>query len=208
MEAWLAAQDELAARAGVTLSDEEVDILCTLTIPETAEFLHVRFGVGDSPAEVVDTINTLMGGFYASKAKARPGALDFVRKCHERGVKTSVASSTPQALLQAGLGNAHFTEYLDAVVSVDDVGASKREPAVFFRAQELMGTEQASTWVMEDSVYAIRTARDAGYPTIGIYDQDVAGTWQELSIATLAIKEFSDLDTEAFLSDPYSYSIG
>jgi HAD superfamily hydrolase (TIGR01509 family) len=197
---WTAMQDQLAARAGASLNADDDALLCTLTIPETGAFFHERFGLGRSPGDVVGMIDDIMVGYYANQAVARPGALDFVRSLHGEGVRCSVASSTPGHLLQAGLAQTGFAPYLSAIVSVDDVGRSKREPAVYHRACELMGTPQNATWVFEDAVYAIKTARTAGYHTVGIYDTDTAGTWEELlAHADKAIHTFGELDARAFV---------
>lgn len=196
---WHEVESNLACRANAQLSRAEVDELTTLTIPEVGAFFHERYGLGESAADVVEMIDASMLDFYQNRAEARPGALAFVQALAERGVVMSVASSSPQAYLQAGLAHTGFLPYLCAVVSVDEVGKSKREPAVFDRAREIMGTAREATWGFEDSTYALRTLRDAGYPTVGIYDCDESGTWEDLSAtATHAIKSFEHLTPEIF----------
>lgn len=200
MGAWLAAQNELAHRVGVDLNAEDVDIICALTIPETGDFMHKKFGLGSSGQEVVEMINELMLEYYRTKTQARPGALDFVKELNARGVRCSVASSTPTALLKIGLEEAGFTLYLDTIVSVDEAGASKRKPAVYDLSRERMGTRKQSTWVFEDAVYALRTLKSAGYRSVGIYDNDISGTLDELSIADIVICDFFDLNIDEFIA--------
>lgn len=201
MDAWLNTQTELARRAGVVLSDDDEQLIITMTIPEVGEFFHDQFGLGKDPMEVVGFIDEIMMESYEGEfVKARPGALEFVRDLHESGIICSVASSTPLRLLLVGLKNTGFCEYLSAIVSVDDVGASKREPAVYNHARKLMGTEQEDTWVFEDSAYALRTLLNAGYHTVGIYDQDVSGTIDQLSIADEVILSFTDIDAARFIA--------
>ena len=146
MHTWRDVEDELARRAGGVLTKRDTDKLTTLTIPEAGEYLHELFGLGEDGPHVVRMIDELMLEHYRTQAHERPGALAFVQGLAERGVAMSVASSGPQAYLQAGLEHAGFMPYLQAVVSVNDVGASKREPAVYHRARALMGTPLAATW--------------------------------------------------------------
>ena len=134
MMVWREAESALARRAGVTLTANDTDALTAMTIPECGAFFHERFGLGASGDEVVAMMDELMLEFYRERVAARPGALEFVQALAERGVHMSVASSSPQPYLQAGLERCGFTPCLDAIVSVDDVGASKREPAVYDRA--------------------------------------------------------------------------
>lgn len=200
MTVWRDAEAELARRAGVTLSRADTDALTAMTIPECGAFFHDRFGLGESGADVERIMDELMLAFYAERSVARPGALEFVQELAARGVHMSVASSSPQPYLQAGLSRCGFAPYLDAIVSVDDVGASKREPVVYNRARELMGTPLATTWGVEDAVYAVRTLKGAGYRTLGIYDCDISGTFEELSAeADKVIRSFAELSADVFL---------
>lgn len=200
MGVWREVEDELARRAGVELTAADTDKITTLTIPECGAFFHDQFGLGSSGGDVVGMIDELMLAYYRERSRERVGALSFVRGLHARGVAMSVASSSPQPYLRAGLERCGFTPYLQAIVSVDDVGKSKREPAVYDRARELMGTPRETTWGFEDSSYAVRTLRSAGYRTVGIYDCDLAGTFAELAaLADIAIREFGELEPDEFI---------
>lgn len=201
MDVWRDMETELARRAGVELSKADTDELTTLTIPECGEFFHSRLGLGSSVEDVLSMIDDFILDFYQKQVTGRPGALAFVRGLVERGVAVSVASSSPQTYLQAGLVQAGFSPYLQAIVSVDDVGTSKREPAVYDRAREIMGTSLQSTWGVEDSLYALHTLRGAGYRTLAIYDRDDAGTFEDLSAnADVAILSFEDIDVDEFIA--------
>lgn len=200
MQAWRALEDDLAQRAGVALSKVDTDRITTLTIPECGEYFHEHFGLGKSGAGVERMIGDFMLEYYRERSRLRPGVLAFVQALAERGVRMSVASSSPQAYLQAGLSHCGLLPYLDAVVSVDDVGVSKREPAVYDRARQAMGTLLDSTWGFEDAAYALRTLRAAGYRTVGVYDCDLSGTYDELvALADVAVRGFDELSADDFL---------
>lgn len=200
MAAWRALEEDLAARAGREFTREDADALTVRTIPECGEYVHEKFGLGESGKEVEGMINDFMFDFYSTRAELRPGALAFIGGLAARGVHMTVASSTPKPLLEAGLGHVGVTPFLDAIVSVDCVGKSKREPDVYNYARSIMGTDLEHTWGFEDAAYAVDTLRRAGYRTVGIYDNDLSATFEQLeSTATVAIREFSDLSVETFL---------
>ena len=200
MAAWRALEEDLAARAGREFTREDADALTVRTSPECGVYVHEKFGLGDCPAEVERMINDFMFDFYSTRAELRPGALAFIEGLARHGVHMTVASSTPQPLLEAGLAHVGVTPFLDAIVSVDVVGKSKREPAVYDHARFVMGTALEHTWGFEDAAYAVDTLTHAGYRTVGIYDNDLSATWEQLeAAATVAIREFSDLPVETFL---------
>lgn len=200
MSAWRELEEGLARRAGAVLTKQDTDALTTMTIPECAAYLHGRFGLGVSSADVEGMIDEFMADYYANRAVAKPGVLEFVRALDACGVPMAVASSTPSALLQAGVASAGLAPYMRAIVSVDDVGKSKREPVVYDRARESLGTTRAQTWGFEDALYAIRTLRTAGYRTFGIYDCDLSGTCEQLAAeADCFARSFTEVTAKGFL---------
>ncbi len=192
--------EERARRAGAALAPADIELINTLTIPESGRYFHERFGLGSSSEEVVGMMNDFILGYYRDRAEARLGVMDFIDALAQRGVAMTVASSSPQAYLQAGLKRTGIAPYMDAIVSVDDVGKPKREPDVYDHARAIMGTSLAATWGFEDSIYAVRTLVRANYGVVGVYDRDDSGTWDQLEAeASFAIRSFEDLSADAFI---------
>ncbi|HIT51287.1 MAG TPA: HAD family phosphatase [Candidatus Aveggerthella excrementigallinarum] len=195
MDMWHEIEADLARASGVEPSEELAAELAPLTLPEVAAYFHERHGLGASNDDVLGMLTESAIKGYGTIAAARPGTLAVVEALAAAGVCMSVASSSSQAMLQAGLAHAGFLPYLDAVFSVDDVGESKRSPKVYHAAREVMGTTVAETWGAEDAIYAVRTLNKAGYRTVGIYDTDPSGTWEQLQAeATLAITTWEGFD--------------
>lgn len=200
MDAWRHVEESIANMAGITLSKEDTDALTTMSIPECGEYLHGKFGVAESGEAVETIINTMMLEFYQTKAAAKPGTLEFVKELAAAGAPMCVASSTPNEPLDAGIANAGFAPYMQAVLSVDDVGHSKREPHIYLRACEIMGTDPQNTWVCEDAAYALTTAREAGFHTLGVFDCDLSATWEQIvELAELPIRSFEDISAADLL---------
>lgn len=194
---WHEVEDELYRRAGAEPTPADHAVLVSLTVPETGAFFHDRYGLGASGDDVVSLMSEILLAYYQTKARPRNGALEFVQELAQAGVPMSVASSSPQEFLQAGLGIAGFLPYLRKVVSVDDVGSSKREPAVYDCARDALGFDRAHTWGFEDSLYAVQTLKRAGYPVVGIYDCDESGAYSDLcAAADVCIRDFSEITFE------------
>ena len=205
MGLWLEVEDQLAARVGHVFSASEQDMMRTLTISETGEYLHGELGILGSAQEVVDEINHLARDYYATRATLKPGVFEFVSELHRRGIPCAIASSSPHTLLDPGVDHTGLADLLVAVISTDDVQASKREPAVYDRARELLGSDLDATWVFEDGSYTFATTVPAGYRTVGVYDCDESGTFEELlRLADVAVRSFEELDVDMFLAGEYA----
>ena len=201
MGAWHDVDRTLCEEAGITLTPEDADAITTMSLEEASAYLHEQCGLGESTEDVMDMIFDRMRAFYANDVQARPGALEFVQALAARGVPMAVASSTSPDMLEACLERCGFTPYLKAIVSVDHLRTSKREPAVYDEARRALGTDRAHTWGFEDAAYALDTLRDAGYRTGAIYDNDISGTREALlARADFLISAWPDLDPDEFLA--------
>ena len=74
----------------------------------------------------------------------------------------------------------------------------KIKPDIYLAAAEHMGTVPRQTWVFEDALYALKTAKGAGFRTVGVYDDYAIDDMDE-------IKRICDIylirldDVQAFL---------
>ncbi len=192
--AWRGLEEMLAKEAKVVVSLEERALFTTLTIPEVATYFHKTYALGKNAQAVQDLINEYMMNYYRHKATLLPGVREFLESCVRANVAMSVVSSSAPAYLEAGLSAAGIREFFSVVVSVDDVGSSKRTPHVFDYTCARLGTAQATTWGFEDSLYAMSTLHQAGYPVLGLYDKDEQVSFEQLKRAVdLAITSFEEV---------------
>ena len=60
----------------------------------------------------------------------------------------------------------------DRIFTNSEVGESKHSRKIYDMASQSMGSSSEETLVIEDSLYALKTAKAAGYITAGVYDPD------------------------------------
>lgn len=194
LAAWQGIEDYLAGEAQITVTDAERERFATFTIPEIAVYFHTQYGLYASAREVINCIDDFMLSYYRTQATLLPGVAELLEACVGNGVRMSIASSSPLAYLEAGLACAGIRDYFVSVVSVDEVGVSKREPAAFDKAWRDMQTEKLSTWGFEDSLYAMDTLRKAGYGVVGIYDAGQEAPYAEvMQRADIAVSALSEI---------------
>lgn len=199
LDGWRNLEDALAKEAQIVVTPEDRAQLTTFTLDETASWFHDRFGLGKDAATVRAMMDDYMVDFLTHQARILPGVVTFLEECKQRGVVLSVASSSPQLYLQTALREKDLLPYFSAVLSVEDVGHSKREPHIFDHARKLMATPKPSTWGFDDSRYALAVLKQAGYPTVGIFDPHEGASieqWQEES--DIVVKDFEDLSFDWF----------
>ena len=95
-----------------------------------------------------------------------------------------VASATAEHLMESCLTRLGIRDCFEFLLSCETVGAGKRSPLVYNACAERLGAVPRDIAVYEDALYAMQTAKEAGYYVVGVYDDSAAGNWQ--TIETLA----------------------
>ena len=56
----------------------------------------------------------------------------------------------------------------------------KSEPDVYFEAARRLGAEPNNIAVFEDALFAARTAKNAGFYVVAVYDENAKRNWEKL----------------------------
>ena len=151
-----------------------------MTMSESAALFQSEFSLtGDIEAE----LNTMMDDHYRHDIPLKPGVAEYLRWLQAQGVKLCVASATAEHLMAACLERLGVLPCFEFLLSCESVGAGKDSPAVYLEAARRLGAEPAKTAVFEDALYAIKTAKNAGFHVVGVYDE--SADWE-------AVKSIAD----------------
>ena len=91
-----------------------------------------------------------------------------------------VATATDRRLSELALKRNGIWDYFTGLFTCGEVDAGKDQPKVFLKALESLGTKMEKTYVFEDALYAIQTAKSAGFPVVGLYDSSADGQREEI----------------------------
>ena len=144
--------------------------LFSMSMEQGAEYLKDKYNIDESVPEILDDINNISKNFYYNEVEAKPGVKELLEDFSSRGIKMVAATSSPRGHVERALTRVGLLEFIDRIFTNGEVGVSKHEPDIYNLAAEHMGTAPAETLVFEDSLYALKTAKSAGYLTVGIYD--------------------------------------
>lgn len=180
MPVWHDAGARYLATLGIKAEEGLGDRLFVETVDTGAQYLIDRYGLDMTVEEVGQGINRQMEDFYFNEAPLKEGALELMERLNAAGSKMIVASSTDKYCIEGAFERLGITDYFEAVLSCGDYDTTKASPDIFFEAVSVMGTQIPLTWVFEDGLYAIKTARAEGFRTVGIYDSVSEADQEEL----------------------------
>ena len=169
-------------------------ILFSLSLADGAAYLKKAYDLVQTEAEIHQGVLDVVDAFYRDEAQAKAGVRELLAALSAKGVAMTVATSSDKRQIRTALERLDLAKYFQELFTCGEVGGSKNEPEIFHRAAALMGTTPEDTCVVEDGLYAVRTANNAGYYTIGVYDASSHDDWQDLQKeADLALESLEDV---------------
>ena len=170
MQIWDGIWEEYSDELGITLRPDQLRKMHSFSSIEEAEYVIKEFGLGLSPQEIVSGRNRLIQHFYDHEVPLKDGVIPVLEALSARGIKMCIASASERVLVEPVLRRCGINEYFGRIFSCGEEETSKSSPDIYIRAAAFMGTGIGETLVVEDALYAIKTAKKAGFPVAGVYD--------------------------------------
>lgn len=192
---WDDAGAKYLASIGVTAEEGLGRKLFEMSLDEGAAYMKETYCLTQTPEEILEGVLQVVEDFYYNKAPLKEGAADFVKALAEGGIPMVIASSSRREHIQAALTRLGISHHFQKIFTCNEVGIGKHDPKIFHEAAAFLGSQPNETWVVEDGLYAMKTARAAGFHVLGVYDESSSGDWEEIQqTASLAMKELTGFD--------------
>ena len=171
------ATEYLTSKGILQIPADILEQIKPMTMSESAALFRREFGLtGDVDAQM----NEMMEDHYRNDIPLKPGAWEYLENLHRQGVRMCVASATAEHLMESCLTRLGVRQYFEFLLSCETVGAGKRSPLVYQESARRLGTVPGEIAVYEDALYAVQTAKAAGFHVVGVYDDSAADSWQAI----------------------------
>ena len=197
MPVWHRLTQNYLKQFNVHITDEDFAACEGFSQPEVADYFLARH------PELPLTRETMLGGMdalitsrYESIAVPKDGVLDFLERMRRQGVKMAIATLTARRHAEKALLDRDMMQYFEFMLTIEDIGVSKREPDIYLAAAERLGLAPADCMVFEGAPYAGVTAHRAGVQLCGLAEPAYAAGEAELrSVSDVFIeRSYSELD--------------
>lgn len=140
-----------------------------------SKLMHEKYGVAESADALLAWVNDLFTWYYSEVVELKEGVRELLAYLKAQNVKMCIASAAEVDAIRLVLGRHGVLHYFEDIISCTKVGAGKDKPDIFYAAEKFLGTPHGQTWVFEDSLLAITTAKSVGFPVVGVYDKYTFG---------------------------------
>lgn len=172
------------------------ETLFAMSLEEGADYLIENYGLKQTPGEIIAGLNREVQDFYGRKVPLKEGVRGYLQEFRDRKIPMAIATSGDRANAEAALKRLKVLSYFRAVFTCSEIGSSKSHPDIYYAAALQLDTDPSDTWVFEDALHAIRTAKKAGFRTAGVYDRASGRDFAQIrDTADIYLPEFKDFDS-------------
>ncbi|NEG55742.1 HAD family hydrolase [Bifidobacterium platyrrhinorum] len=178
MGVWERIDIDFLGRRGIPVPPDYTVAVAPMQFHEIADYTIARFGLEETPEQVMAEWDAMAHEAYAHAVQAKPGALAYLRELKAEGVRLGVATTLTRGLREPALKHTGLFDLFDDIVSVDELGcAGKSQPDVYLMEAARLGVEPRDCTVFEDLLVAVRSAKAAGMRVWAMRDDSSAADW-------------------------------
>ncbi len=146
--------------------------------------------------ELEDEKEGLFRRIYETEAKEIAGFTDFLGQLKQRGIKTGVATSAPEANLKLIMRILGFEKDMESILASEQVQLHKPHPEVYLKTAANLGVDPADCVVFEDSFSGVSAAKAAGMRVVGVLSSHSV---EELPVCDYYIEDYVGLNPKQIL---------
>lgn len=177
---WADIDNRFLSKRGIEVPSDYTAAISAMEFRETAAYTIARFGLNETPEAVMKEWSDMALNAYATEIKLKPNVKSILTELKSLGVKLAVATSATSAMCLPALQNNGVLHLFEGVFTTHEIGKGKAFPDVYLAAANKLGVPPENCAVFEDSLAAIKTAKQAGFYTIGVSEKHFRSVEQEI----------------------------
>ena len=167
---WSDIDRKFLAKRGIEVPEDYCRKIAVMNFREGADYTIARFGLNESPEDIVDEWFGMARYEYAHNIRMKDGAEDFLRGLKARGVRIALATASNPLLYRPVLENNGVLDCFDEFASTEEVCRSKEYPDVYIYAAGKLGAAVSECAVFEDIPEGVTSAKKGGFFVCGCLD--------------------------------------
>ena len=171
MPMWHGAADRYLINKGLVPEKNLWDKVKALTTIETAVYFTQHYDINLSPEKIKEEILKMILDEYRYNLKLKDGVLDFLNRLESKNIPVALATATDRDVVLTCLERLKIREKFKVIHSCIELNTSKSEPLIYRQCAFECGAEPEETCVFEDALHCVRTAKNAGFKVVAVYDK-------------------------------------
>ncbi|NLC54471.1 MAG: HAD family phosphatase [Erysipelothrix sp.] len=162
---------EVVEDMGITLSESELEVLSSVSHWEFPNVFNTLREEKLDESEFFHIVNTRVRNSYRIGFPLKKGVERFLDYMDEKGIKYCIATASKNINAISAFTHLDMMDRFEFIITTGDVDRSKRYPSVYKEAAIMLGSKISETFVFEDALYAVESAKRGGFKVVGIADK-------------------------------------
>lgn len=164
--------------------------LFVMSFEQGCEYLGTHYDLKQSSSEIRSGILEMIHDFYVHDVKLKNGVREFLDALKAKNIPMVIATSGDRDLLTSALKRLGIDSYFNAIFTCTELMTDKHEAKIFMACSEFLNIKPENIAVFEDTLYAVRTAKNAGFIVYAVEDNESINEREEIkALADYYIKE-------------------
>lgn len=187
---------KMLAENGIELNAH--DFLVKTAGKTNREILPTVFGeISDERIEKLgERKESLYQELFLPERKAVGGAIEFLEKAKNLGIKMAVATAAPNENVEFILDGLNLRRFFGAITTAADVSEGKPNPEIFVKSAEKLNVAPENCIVFEDAIGGFEAAHNAKMKSIGIATVNSIEEILKLDSVVEAHNDFTNLEPQ------------
>lgn len=198
MPTYVSAMLRILDENNITYGDDIVKIITPLGLGGAADYFFT-LGITEPKDQLLQRMKAYMLDGYMYHIPAKSNVIPVLKQLKAAGASINVLTASPHDTLDPCLKRLEIFDLFDNVWSCEDFGTTKADPNIYVMAAERLGKPVGEVLFLDDNLNADKTAKEAGMPVCGVYDESSKDYVDEMKAATdFYIYDFAELPGISF----------
>lgn len=144
--------------------------LLQMNMEEGFLYLQKNYNLKYSIEEINAGISETLKNTYTNEIKPKKGVIEILEFLKKNKIPCVIATSSDKIMFEKCLEKYDLLRFFQQIYTCSELNTSKSSPFIYELACKEMDSKPENTLVFEDTPTALKTANQAGFHTVGIYD--------------------------------------
>lgn len=191
---WNEIDERFLGKRGIPVPEDYAKTVSAMNFYDAAVYTRNRFGLTETPEDMVREWHEAALYEYAHNIKAKPHAAELLQSLKGAGIKLALATASHKVLYSAVLKNNGIYDCFDVFASTDEVKRGKGFPDIYELAARRMELMPWDCVVFEDIIEGVQAAKAGGFAAVAFLNGCFPADDERMRIeADLCITDYSEI---------------
>lgn len=170
LHTWSKVDAEFLHKRGIPLPADYLEAVGAMEFEQAASYTIERFNLFESAKDLLKEWDAMVAAQYLYSIQLKPGAITYLHKLKQKGVRLIAVSSLPRRLALPVLERTKILSLFEALLLSDTSTIKKSDPSFYSTLVSTLHITPSSCLVFDDLAPFLKAARTAGMMAMGILD--------------------------------------